>query len=115
MLLNLSNHPFDSWSEKQKKAALESYGEVSDMAFPAVDPLCSGDEIESLAHDYLARILALQPQAVHIMGEMTFVFRLVVLLKSKGILCLASTTARIVQESVQKKTSIFEFVQFRTY
>jgi hypothetical protein len=50
------------------------------------------------------------------MGELTFTFKLVELLKSHGITVLASTTLRTTQDlSDGTKISKFEFVQFRSY
>ena len=53
---------------------------------------------------------------IHIMGEMTFTFRLVEKLKAAGIRCVASTSERVVQElSDGKKVVQFSFVRFREY
>jgi hypothetical protein len=57
----------------------------------------------------------MKPDAVHIMGEMTFTFALVNLLKEVGIKCIASTTKRNVEEIDGKHVSTFQFVQFREY
>jgi hypothetical protein len=57
----------------------------------------------------------MDPQAVHLMGEMTFTFRLVTMLQAAGIPCIASTTHRTVEERDGKKIVQFEFVQFRPY
>ncbi|MGQ9799960.1 MAG: hypothetical protein ACUVRG_11875, partial [Ignavibacterium sp.] len=53
--------------------------------------------------------------AVHLMGEFTFVYNLVNLLKKKNIKVIVSTTDRIVEESDGKKIVIFQFVRFREY
>ena len=53
---------------------------------------------------------------VHVMGEMTFTYNLVTALKEVGIVCLASTTERLVKMMPDgKKVSEFKFVQFREY
>lgn len=49
------------------------------------------------------------------MGEMTFTYALVNLLKDAGIKCIASTTKRNVEEIDGKQVSTFQFVQFREY
>ena len=50
------------------------------------------------------------------MGEMTFVFRMVKLLKRRKIKCVASTTERnVIEHEDGSKTFHFEFVQFREY
>lgn len=113
MLLNLSNHPSASWSPAQLAAA---GGKVADLAFPQVAP--DGDEayIESLANEYLNKILKMNDiKTVHIMGEMTFCYKLITKLKAHNIRCLASTTKRETVEENGVKISKFNFVRFREY
>lgn len=38
MLLNLSNHPSDLWTEQQTKTARQLYGRLIDSPFSNVDP-----------------------------------------------------------------------------
>jgi len=113
MLLNLSNHPSSNWTEPQLAAA---GGKVEDLAFPQVAP--DGDEtyIEQLANDYCNKIEAMPNiEAVHIMGEMTFCYKLITKLKAHNIRCLASTTKRETVEENGVKISKFNFVRFREY
>lgn len=115
MLLNLSNHPSASWPVTQLAAA-GGESQVLDMPFPTVDP--SGDEayIESLADEYLDKIISTKDvTAVHIMGEMNFTYAMVNRLKANGIRCLASTTKRETVEENGVKISKFNFVKFREY
>jgi RNase P subunit RPR2 len=118
MLLNLSNHPSNNWPENQRSAALQ-YGEIIDMPFPNISPNATQEEIETLAQEYLEQIKNMaqhQQVTVHLMGELTFCFNLVQLLKREGIPCVASTTERIAVEAEDgSKTSQFKFVQFRPY
>jgi hypothetical protein len=115
MLLNLSNHPFDKWSDSQKNAALALFDRVEDLPFPHIDPHWTPSEVETLVDSYVEKIVTLKPSAVHLMGELTFCFLLAQKLKNAGIPCLASTTERIVQEQGDQKISTFRFVQFRPY
>jgi hypothetical protein len=115
MLLNLSNHPSSLWPDKQINQALQ-WGQVQDLPFPQIDPIATENEVHLLANEYLSQILQINPTAVHLMGELTFTFKLVELLKSHGITVLASTTLRTTQDlSDGTKISKFEFVQFRSY
>lgn len=119
LFLNLSNHSSDKWSEAQLDAA-RAYGEVVDMPFPEIDPGATTEEIHRLAEEYADRItssyLGRDLMTVHIMGEMTFCFRLVTLLHARGVRCVASTTQRKTSELADgKKESIFEFQEFREY
>ncbi len=118
MFLNLSNHPSALWSAEQTEAAWRLGGEIIDLPFPQVDP--DGDEthIAALADEYCQRVSALAEGkniTVHLMGEMTFTFALLLRLHAKGIPCVASTTKRVTVEKDGVKTSIFKFVKFRHY
>ncbi|WP_297162232.1 TIGR02221 family CRISPR-associated protein [uncultured Porphyromonas sp.] len=119
LFLNLSNHSSDKWSKAQLDAA-RAYGEVVDMPFPVIDPGATTEEIHRLAEEYADRItssyLGRDLMTVHLMGEMTFTFRLVTLLHARGVRCVASTTQRKTSElEGSKKESIFEFEAFREY
>lgn len=117
MLINLTNHPSPKWGEKQLEAA-RAFGEVRDIAFPAVSPDDGEDYISRLAQDYLEKIMDVAGNnrvTVHVMGEMNFTFRLVTMLKGDGITCVASTTRRKVVETPEGRLSVFEFVRFRKY
>lgn len=116
MLLNLSNHPSSSWPAKQTLLANELYGEIQDMPFPQIDPLMDESGIKTLALDYLQKILAIKPKAVHLMGELTFTFELVQLLKNYGITVIASTTHRSTVDLPDGTKNVkFEFIRFRNY
>jgi len=115
MLLNLSNHPSDRWTDAQQLAAKEEFGTVEDLPFPAIDPTMQAEDLQTLAQHYFETIQSLSPTAVHLMGEMTFTFALVQKLKAAGIPCVASTSHRKVEERDGKKIVQFEFVQFRPY
>lgn len=116
MLINFTNHPFATWSENQKNAAIEKYQEVQDIPFPHINPSADELDIKAEAVKYLEQIIKMEPSAVHIMGEMNFTFQMINYLMQEGIECIASTTSRIVedfQDGTQK--SIFNFVKFRSY
>lgn len=121
MLINLSNHPKDKWSEKQIIAATRKYKSIYDIPFPYISPKASTNQVKLKAEKYLNIILdALKKSreknnAVHLMGEFTFVYHLVNLLKKKKIKVIVSTTDRIVEEKDGKKIVTFSFVKFRDY
>ena len=117
MLINLSNHPSDKWSELQTAAANEQFGEIVDL--PQIEPDATKADIAQIAQDYLIRVDQLgEPMttSIHIGGEMTLTYALVNLLQNLGYRCYASTSRR---ESIEiepgKKTVIFQFVAFREY
>jgi hypothetical protein len=116
MLLNLSNHSSKQWSDAQKNKATELFGSVVDMPFPQIDPNASADEVALLVEKYISEAKKQNPMAVHVMGEMTFVYRFVETMKSFGIPCYASTTIRkVVEKENGEKISYFDFVNFRNY
>jgi hypothetical protein len=81
----------------------------------AIDPTLAEEELQELVGEYFEKIVRMRPQAVHLMGEMTFTFCLVRMLKMVGIPCIASTSLRQVKEEAGKKQVIFEFSRFRAY
>lgn len=119
MLINLSNHPSSKWSEEQMNAA-KCYGDVVDLPFPIVNPNGNEQYIDTLAEEYLVKMKNLSSDnsifVVHLMGEMSFTFALVLRLQNLGVQCVASTTERIVEDLEDgKKQVTFKFVRFRAY
>lgn len=120
MLINLSNHPSDGWSDSQLAAARE-WGEITDLSFPVIDPESDEETIKELANAYQTKIDdmlsgAEMPNAVHLMGEHTFCFAMARLLQQAEIPCLVSTTHRqVTSENNGTKTTYFRFVKFRKY
>lgn len=121
MLINLSNHPLNTWQENQISTAKTKYGEIVDIAFPLIPPEEGLEFIHNIANEYLEKIeeiikkTADYENAVHIMGELTFTYVLVNKLREKGIKAIASTTRRDVVETAEGKLSKFSFVRFREY
>ena len=124
MLINLSNHPLKTWSDQQKQEAEQQFGRIVDLQFPAIAPESDLDEINKIAEEYVDICLkqiaqekqTSQQKAIHVMGEMTFVYQFVKMMSELGVVCVASTTRRIVvTEEQNEKTSKFEFVRFRPY
>ncbi len=115
VMINLSNHPTENWTDIQKNEALKECEDIIDIPFPQIDPTCSSDMIGELAISYIEKIKTYQPCIVHIMGEMTFTYNIVKNLKEVGIKCIASTTDRLSDINNDVKTSIFKFIGFREY
>ena len=125
VFINLTNHPSSAWKGKQLLDATKNNAKLIDIKFPNVDPEATSEDIDHLVEEYINIIFTnigkttkLDGVIVHIMGEMTFTYRMVEKLQNYyGIKCVASTTKRIVEENEEDgtKTSRFEFVQFRNY
>ncbi len=122
MLINLSNHPFNKWENSQYETAKSVYKTIVDMPFPMIDAKASQKDIQDLASTYVGKLKVHidneneQNSAVHLMGEQTFCYALVTLLKKEGIKVIASTTERnVVDLGNGKKETQFKFIQFREY
>lgn len=118
LLVNLSNHPYEKWSEEQKEAAKE-YGVVRDMPFPNIDPEEDTEQIRKTADEYISEIAGLSAEyavTVHLMGEMSFVVYAVSRLSERGVRCICSTSERDVDDlgGGEKKVA-FHFKRFRDY
>lgn len=115
--VNISNHPSDKWSDKQKQAAMEltNGNEIVDIAFPNVNPTFSKEDIEKMVSVFITKNTFAHDDVFHVMGEMGFTYKLVQVLKSKSHKVYHSTTERKVTENNGIKTVIFAFVQFRSY
>jgi len=118
LLVNLSNHPLATWSLEQREAA-KKYGEIIDMAFPQIEPDASENDMCNIVDEYMKAIksqMDYYEMTFHLMGEMSFTYKMVVKLKELGIRCIASTTERNTTiTSDGKKISDFCFVKFREY
>ena len=119
MFINFTNHSSAKWSLNQLEAA-KSYGDITDIPFPDVNP--DGDEqyILQLANQYVSEILKDNPVAVLCQGEMTLAFKVANILISKGITVLAACSKRVVTEKTGAngetiKNAEFHFVRFREY
>ena len=113
-LLNISAFPSTDWSKAQQTIALNTYGAITDWDFPEIAPTLDVIALESLVNDYYQKIKALQPSAVHLIGELSFTFKLVEMLKAINIPCICSIwNGRNTNDL--NDTAASEFVQFRRY
>ena len=118
MFINLTNHPSSEWGMIQKNAAIEQYGNIIDLPFPAVAPDWSELMIQERADEYFHKCVELigvekSGSAVHLAGELSFCFYLAQLLLHEGYTCVTSTTKRIVETHGNVKKSTFQFCCFR--
>ncbi len=122
MLINLSNHPSELWSSEQYSSAVERFGSVKDIPFPAVDPAASLAAVDALVKSFTAMVMEQDGMdsgniiAVHVMGEFCFTYSFVKEMQKHYITCVASTTERHVKELPDgSKKVVFKFIQFRPY
>lgn len=119
MFINLSNHTSTRWSETQKEA-VRQYGEIVDMPFPAVSPYISSEELDKLVEEYFNKIQQYSDVVVMVQGEFIFTYRMIVLLKKRGIRVVAAQSERRTIEFVDenkntRRESEFEFIKFMEY
>ena len=119
MLINLTNHPSDKWSEEQRQAAYKLFGSIVDVPFPEVDPNWDEQTVWNLAREIVDKLTdeyGTEGITVLVQGEFTLTYAIVSLLYEKGIPCVAATTERIVRERedgvIERK---FVFRRFRYY
>lgn len=119
MLINLSNHPLDTWSKPQVDAALSEFGGILDFSFPNVEPDWDEGKIAQLADQISSEIIHYHGHeitAVHLMGEFTLTYALTQRFKEEGYTCVASTSKRIVEMLPDGSKNVkFEFCRFRRY
>lgn len=100
----------------------ELFGNVVDVDFPLIDPAWDGPKVKETAREYFHRCQSLlhkvnqtEENAIHLMGEMTFVYHFLCFAVEHGTRCVASTSRRIVRQNGQGKEVYFRFEQFRDY
>lgn len=137
MLLNISNHPINTWTAKQLDMAWQDYGQPVDFVlpnlapnlylskndilatirtlvpFPHIPPYFSSTKVSSLASRYAQHIAFNYPlgnfKAIHIMGEFSFTHDLINRLQHYHYNCICSTTVR------NNTSNEYEFFSFRAY
>lgn len=127
---NFTNHPQQSWSEKQKNIAInynlspfDDKREIIDIPFPQILPTFTKQEIENLALEKIKELKIMGLKAydpIFIMGEMNFCYKMIQLLKLENTITLATTSVRKTKENKLedgriKRETIFEFYSFREY
>jgi CRISPR-associated protein Csx16 len=113
--VNLTNHPSAKWDEFQTKAALALAEAIADVAFPAVPPDADEGAVAALAEECVAKVPREASHAL-VQGEFTLAAELVRRLQSRGIVCVAATSERMVEEAADgSRASMFRFVRFRRY
>ena len=123
MLINFSNHPYNTWGDKQKDAGAK-FGTVVDLPFPAVSSKADEREIKCLAEKSLEIIIGLlndEPaSAVMVQGEFTLTYAVVSLLLKRGIKAISACSERRVTEVAGEDGKLvrhveFSFERFREY
>ena len=118
MFVNFTNHPSEKWDRDQLNVASE-YGEIVDIPFPEVDPAAGEDEIERLAEVCVDKITEMKPDCVLCQGEFCLTYKVVSILKERGVKVVAACSKRAAIENEvggkNVRVSYFQFVQFRPF
>ena len=149
MLINVTNRPHTTWSAEQLAAA-EKFGTVVDFPMPAPDAEIGEEEIDRIAGLVVRRVerrLGMEDSAggaedsaggaedseggaegsaekechaVVCQGDFVLVFRIVTMLKAKGITVLAPAFKRVTKPTLRPDGTTapgysFDFVRFRSY
>ena len=142
MLINVTNRPHTTWSAEQLAAA-EKFGTVVDFPMPAPDAEIGEEEIDRIAGLVVRRVerrLGVEDSAggaedseggaegsaekechaVVCQGDFVLVFRIVTMLKAKGITVLAPAFKRVTKPTLRPDGTTapgysFDFVRFRSY
>lgn len=115
VFLNFSNHPSDSWTDAQTKAALENADRIVDIPFPPVNPAMDETALDSLAEEMTKQILSYSPVTVMCQGEFGLSFSVIKKLLAKGVTVVHACSERKVHVNGNIKTVQFDFVQFRKF
>lgn len=115
--VNLSNLHTNKWSDSMQDAAMDlaNDGEIVNVPFPKVDPRATKEDVEELAIKTVEKVLEHNPAAVFCQGEFSLCFKIVEILKAKGIKCYTTCNERIISEDDGKAIAGFRFVQFREF
>ena len=114
-IYSIMNH---TMGPEQKTRIEEIFGKpdaITQISFPEINPRETNKDLVEKAKSLLDSINPIPCDVIHIMGEMGFTFAFVTEAKKRGLVCIHSTTERIVVEKDGRKTSTFAFVNFRAY
>jgi hypothetical protein len=116
VLLNFSNKHTSTWSNAQLNLAKKEFGELVNLELPIIEPTMSKEEVQMIATGYIEQVFMINPKAVHIVGEGSFIVVMVQLLISFGVPCVESTFERSVGISKTSEKEVkYTFSQFREY
>lgn len=117
VFVNLSNMHTNKWPEDRLQGALElsEGGEIINVAFPVLGALASREEVYEKADYIVEKVMSHKPDIVFCMGEFSMCFRIVYLLKEKGIKVVTLCNERVISNEDGRSISGFKFIQFREF
>jgi hypothetical protein len=115
VMVNISNHPSETWGDLQRNKALELASNLVDIQFPLVSPSASDSELVNMANELVENM----PQNVTtalVAGDFVLTTLIVQALQRKNICCIAAASERKVSyNSDGNKIIEFNFEKYRPY
>lgn len=127
MLINLSNHPIEKWSQVQINAAIALFGELKDYqdadnkTFPNIPPEWNSTQVAIKAQEVFMDIINQNLQiakednlSILIAGELSFIIYFNTICQSNSVpLYVATSERNTIENADGTKTVHFIFNQFR--
>lgn len=127
MLINLSNHPIEKWSQEQINAAIAQFGELKDFkdvdnkTFPNIPPEWNSTQVALKAQEVFTEIINQNLQmakenqlSILLAGELSFVIYFNTICKSNDVPVYVATSNRNTKDNPDGTKSVhFMFNQFR--
>ncbi len=119
LLINLSNHNSQSWSEKQKSG----WDKIIDVQFPTIDPNVSINDVSKIVQDYFVKVNDIISKLdseydvyLNLQGEFSFCYLFLLYYYPCFKFVIPTTERKVIEvkdgDKVVKQ-SVFEFVQWR--
>jgi len=118
IFINFSNLHTNKWPADRLAGVRDiigDEGEIVNLAFPLLSPSVSKEDVYEQAEISIEKIMSHNPDIVFCQGEFSLCFRIVELLKEKGIKTVTVCNERIISEENGRSISGFRFVQFREF
>ena len=117
IFINFSNLHTNKWPEDRLQGAREiaDGGEIINMAFPILSPQVSKEDVYTQAEISVEKIMEHNPDVVFCQGEFSLCFRIVELLKEKGIKVVTVCNERVISNVDGRQFPEFKFIQFREF
>lgn len=117
LFVNLSNMHTNKWPKDRLQGAIDlsEGGEIINVAFPVLSAEATKEEVYEKSEAIVEKVMSYKPDIVFCMGEFSLCFRIVSLLKEKGIKVVTVCNERVISNEDGKSISGFKFIQFREF
>lgn len=114
--INLSNLHTNKWPEDRIEGArkIADGGEIINFAFPLLKASATKEEILAKATETVEKVMGHNPDVVFCQGEFSLCFKIVELLKEKGVSVVTVCNERVI-DADNNGLPVLKFVQFREF